>query len=207
MLQEIFLSTLAKYSTDESYNLICWNEVKDLHSQPTRHYHNLDHLKLMVFEFQILKTKPTNYDTILFSLFYHDAIYDSTKKENEEQSYRLLEQRLQPTTFKYIQNCKAIIEATKTHESNKTYEIALFLDIDLAILGQKSSLYEKYRSNIRAEYSILNDIEYQNGRLSVLNRMIQSKSIYKTEFFIEKYEKRARLNILNEINLLKNGMK
>ncbi|MGE4514074.1 MAG: hypothetical protein AB7E26_09720, partial [Chryseobacterium sp.] len=72
----------------------------------------------------------------------------------------------------------------------------------LSILGSESEIYVSYTQKIRKEYSIYPDLLYRPGRKKVLEHFLKSESIFKTEYFKEKYELRARENILSEIESL-----
>jgi predicted metal-dependent HD superfamily phosphohydrolase len=54
----------------------------------------LQHLQNMYTQLAMVKEKIQDWDTVLFSLFYHDIIYKSTAKDNEEQSAAISEKRL-----------------------------------------------------------------------------------------------------------------
>ena len=59
--------------------------------------------------------------------------------------------------------------------------------------------YYKYSQDIRAEYSIYPDDVYYPARKKVLQHFMSMKSIYKTEFFINKFEALARENLHHEL--------
>lgn len=58
--------------------------------------------------------------------------------------------------------------------------------------------------NIRQEYYMFTNTLFNSGRKKVLSAFLANNQIYKTDFFINKYEKNARKNILSEIELLSN---
>ncbi|AOP33158.1 hypothetical protein A0128_04390 [Leptospira tipperaryensis] len=78
----------------------------------------------------------------------------------------------------------------------------LFLDADLSILGEEWDLYSGYCKNIRKEYSIYSDSDYRVGRGKVLKYFIDMDRIYKTDYFFERYEKRAKENLRTELKNL-----
>ncbi|WP_245795793.1 hypothetical protein [Epilithonimonas mollis] len=49
----------------------------------------------MILELGEVKDKISDYDSILFSIFYHDIIYKATSKDNEEKSAELTKIRLE----------------------------------------------------------------------------------------------------------------
>lgn len=44
------------------------------------------HLENMIYELKNIEDFVNDFDTLLFSVFYHDIIYKSTAKDNEEKS-------------------------------------------------------------------------------------------------------------------------
>lgn len=80
-------------SDNKKYNLECWNEIEKNYSSKSRHYHNLEHLENMFNELNNIESKINDLDTLLFSVYYHDIIYKSTKKDNELQSALIFEKK------------------------------------------------------------------------------------------------------------------
>ncbi|KFM67350.1 hypothetical protein X975_15357, partial [Stegodyphus mimosarum] len=87
-----------------------------------------------------------------------------------------------------------------------TEDIHYFLDFDVSILGAETADYKKYASQIAEEYTFLPSSKYKFMRSKVLELFLQVPNIYATRPFREKYEKRARSNIQNEIDSLKKGL-
>lgn len=76
------------------------------------------------------------------------------------------------------------------------------MDLDLSILGKSKVEYENYYKNVRKEYKIYPDFMYNKGRIKALKSILESDKIFKTDFFIHKYEEKARENINLEIEIL-----
>lgn len=202
-LQQNFLAPITSYSQDERYNLECWTEIEKNYTSKSRHYHNLDHLENMLTELEAVKSKIKNLDTVVFAIFYHDIIYKAPKSDNEHQSALLFQKRIGNSTFKNIEACMHQIKATKKHELSLCNDTNILLDIDLSILGQSTATYEKYCENIRKEYQIYPNFRYRKGRKNVLESILMLPSIYKTDYFIQKYEIKARENLRLELLGLK----
>ncbi|MDP5229452.1 MAG: hypothetical protein NWQ38_03600 [Cellulophaga sp.] len=202
MIKETFLTLISTYSSDENYNLDCWLEIEKNYTSKSRHYHNLDHLENMLTELEAVKSEIKNLDTLVFAIFYHDIVYKATKSDNEHQSALLFQKRITKTSFTHIRECMFQIEATKKHELSACHDTNFLLDVDLSILGKSKDVYTAYCKNIRKEYKIYPDIMYRPGRKKVLESLLALKSIYKTKFFIEKYEPQARENLRLELQQL-----
>jgi len=83
--------------------------------------------------------------------------------------------------------------------------IALFLDLDISILGAEEDKYNTYAKQIRQEYSSYSWDAYCKGRSKVMTSFLQRERIFFTTHFREKYEQHARRNIQRELNSLQNG--
>jgi predicted metal-dependent HD superfamily phosphohydrolase len=72
----------------------------------------------------------------------------------------------------------------------------------LAILGTESDRYQAYSRSIRLEYSWVSDLEYQAGRIRVLESFLQRDRLYYTEIMFSELESIARKNMKGEIDRL-----
>jgi predicted metal-dependent HD superfamily phosphohydrolase len=167
-----------------------------------RAYHNLNHL---VDIFNSLKNITfLDKNSVYFAIFFHDAIYQPLKQDNEAQSANLALCTLKKFSF-YLKNnelekIKTYILATQKHELHEPEpDLAYFLDADLKILGSEENAYQLYTQAIRKEYQIVPDFLYKRGRKKALNHFLTQEKIYKTAFFYERYEVQARKNIENEL--------
>jgi len=202
MLKQKFFNLIEKYSTNKLFNEECWLEIEASYSQQSRYYHNLKHLEAMFFELENSTLKVHNLDTLQFSIFYHDIVYNSLKSDNEHQSALLFYKRISNTTFPYLEECRTQIELTKAHLKSDDNNTNILMDLDLSILGKSSNEYQTYRENIRKEYHIFPNFLYGLGRKNVLKSLLSQDAIYKTEFFQQKYEAQARINLKRELSEL-----
>lgn len=100
-----------------------------------------------------------------------------------------------------------MIIATQNHNLTNCSDTNYLIDADLSILGQDYEIYSHYCEYIRKEYCFIDDFSYFNGRLEVLQGFVQMNSIFKTQYFREKFEVNARVNIATEIEILKKKIK
>lgn len=200
----IFSDLISKYSNDEILKTDYWQEIEKSYSQKSRKYHNLNHLENMILELENVKEEISDYDVMLFSVFYHDIIYKATAKDNEEKSAEIAKTRLDKLNISNERITKIYnqILATKSHKRSDDSDTNFLLDSDLAILGKDWKVYENYIQQIRKEYSIYPDFLYNPGRKKVLTHFLEFDEIFKTEHFKGKYEKIARENIQREISIL-----
>ncbi len=203
LLKDTFTALIQPYSNGAVVEL-CWLEIEKAYSGKKRHYHNLTHLEQLWQQLLPLKAEITDWDTLLFSLFYHDIVYNVRHQDNEEKSAELAKQRLQALSYPPTKTdkCVAQILATKSHALSPDLDTNLFTDADLAILGQDWPTYHRYTQQVRREYSIYPDLLYKPGRKKVLQHFLNMERIFKTAHFFDLYEKVARANLSREIGEL-----
>ena len=200
-MKEIFLALANNYADDPDLANDLWNEIGKNYSKSNRHYHTLGHLENLWSELNGVRDRIKDWNTILFTLFYHDVIYNPLKSNNEEKSAGLAEKRLKSLSVptETIHHCRNQILATKQHLPDPDHDTNYFTDADLSILGQSWDVYEKYAANVRKEYSIYPDLIYNPGRKKVLRHFLEMDRIFKTEYFFNKYETAAKHNLQEEI--------
>lgn len=201
MLQSIFADLCHRYSSGNELITQLWIELETNHSEKTRYYHTLKHLENLFIQLEEVKPEINNWDVVLFCLFYHDAIYNASKSNNEEESAELAKKRMTqlnvPVTI--IAEVADMILATKKHAQSVNNDINLFTDADLSILGSDWKIYSEYAKNVRKEYRIYPDLIYKPGRKKVLQHFLDMERIFKTEHFYRKFEAQARVNLQKEL--------
>ncbi|NRR91243.1 hypothetical protein HSX10_06665 [Winogradskyella undariae] len=160
----------------------------------------------MLLQLEDFKNDIEDLNAVKFAIWYHDIIYKSTHKDNEEQSANYCEKGLKTLKiddFK-IEKIKTLIISTKKHQLalNKNTDNAYLLDLDLSILRSDWETYKSYTESIRKEYAIYPDILYKPGRKKVLKQFLERDSLYFTDRFKTKFEKQAIENLKQEIELL-----
>lgn len=204
MLTDTFLQLVNKYSKDTELATNLWLEIFTKYSEPKRQYHTIGHLEEMIANLSEVKAKISDWNSTLFAVFYHDIIYKASSSTNEADSAKLAMLKLSEIGYpsEKIAKCSNMILATKSHESSEDSDTNYLTDADLAILGSNQYDYQKYSEQIREEYTIYPDFMYNNGRKKALQHFLQMDAIYKTEYFFQKYENQARINIANELESL-----
>ena len=199
-----YIELLREYGASANKVKNLWDEIYVNYSKSNRHYYNLNHLENLYSELSTVKNQITNWNVILFTLYYHDIIYTSTKKDNEERSAELASKRMSEIGISEIEvkQCYEQIIATKDHKESPSADANYFLDADLSILGNEPKTYKKYFGNIRKEYSIYPKFIYNKGRKKVINQFLKMNRIFKTEEFYLKYEFKAKFILENELKTL-----
>lgn len=204
MLKTTFFNLISAFSNDVSLREVYWAEITQNYSSKNRHYHTLHHLENLFMQLLPVKTEVEDWYAILFSLFYHDLKYNVLRSDNEEKSAKWAVKRMHQLSvpLEIINRTEHTILATKSHTCSSENDVNFFTDADLSILGQDWKMYESYYQNVRKEYSVYPDLVYKKGRRKVLEHFLAMKRIYKTDYFYHLLEKKAKENILRELELL-----
>lgn len=178
--------------------------LKTMYSEPHRFYHNLPHVNSCLTELDSARQIVQQSDLVEFAIWYHDAIYDTKAKDNEEKSARLaydvcLTAQL-PNDF--ANGIRDLILATKHNVVPQGIDARVLVDVDLSILGKKPEEFDEYEQNIRQEYSWVPEEHFRQGRSAILKMFLERDSIYLTDFFKGKYESQARANLQRSIDAL-----
>lgn len=204
MLKNTFFDLLKKYTNDESLVSKFWAEIEKNYGGSKRYYHTLQHLENLLQILTPIKAKINDWDTLLFTLFYHDVVYNATKSDNEEKSAELAVSRMKTIGVEnsQIEKCQTQILATKKHLLSTDSDTNYFTDADLSVLGQDWETYSNYYKNVRKEYAIYPNIIYNAGRKKVLKHFLAMDKIYKTDYFYQEFEQKAKENLERELGLL-----
>ena len=200
-LKEHFTEALSPYEQEQRITALLWEEITIAYTSPGRYYHNLAHLEHMLEQLIPIKDKIQHWNIMVLALCYHDIVYEPLQNNNEAESAALAEKRLGRLAMhkNRIAETAAMIMATQKHEISPVADINLFTDADLSILGAAPDVYTRYATDIRKEYAVVPDLLYVPGRKKVLHHFLDMPFIFKTAFFREQYEAKARHNLRKEL--------
>jgi predicted metal-dependent HD superfamily phosphohydrolase len=177
-------------------------ELSTLYDAEGRHYHGLAHIEALLALAEEHRSALSDPEAVEAAIWFHDAIYDSRKPDNETQSAALAARMLHDrTSAKRIGRIVAMIEATSTHQPPKALDAsakrdaALFLDMDLSILGADPADFDAYERAVRLEYGWVPEPAWRAGRAEVLRKFLTRANIFHTEQFRGPLEAKARQNI------------
>lgn len=204
-LKERFLKQLTPYQLPETEMIFLWQELIAHYESPKRHYHNAQHLEALFLWIDKYQAELQDIELVQWAIWYHDIIYRSRRRDNEEQSAIFAQARMAKVGFsqKKIATVMAYIRATAQHLSVEANgDLAYFLDFDLAILGTSRSVYEKYTVAVRKEYAQVPGFLYRRGRKKVLHYFLASDRLYRTKELHDLLEERAVGNLQWELKTL-----
>ncbi|WP_316633449.1 hypothetical protein [uncultured Flavobacterium sp.] len=206
-LKEKYTELLANIGFNQETIEQNWFDLEKAYSKKSRHYHNLTHIKDMILSFEMYFDALQFPNEILYSIFYHDYIYVSSKKDNELKSAEYavsIFTDIKPVGFAKPDKQLVFdaICATQLHQHNAIEDINWLIDFDLKILARDWDEYQIYFEQIRKEYRIYPDFLYKPGRAKALKHFLENDFIFQTATFRDLFEEKARTNIEKEILLL-----
>lgn len=182
------------------YSAPAFTVLRAAYDEPHRAYHDARHIGacLRLLDDREVRALAEHPAEVEAALFYHDVVYDTHARDNEERSAALAERALRDANVAadVVARIGEHVRATKEH-TPETYRAdgKLVIDIDLSILGEAPETYARFEEDIRREYAWVEPAAYVTGRSSVLRKFLDRESIYNTPLFRERYEARARDNI------------
>ena len=184
-----------------------WKDLSARYSEAHRSYHTLRHIAHCLDELDAVRRESGDPVAIELALWYHDAVYDTHARDNEERSAVLAEATAAAAGLgaDRARRVGDLIRVSTHRKSAAEPEARLFADIDLAILGQEPPRFAEYEQQVRREYEWVPDEEFRAVRARILETFLDRFSIYTTGVFQDKYEKQARLNLTASILVLKGG--
>ena len=207
-LQAGWVQLLAGYAVGPVAAYPVFDRLSAAYSEPRRFYHNLEHLSEMFRVAGKLADFAADISAVHLAIWFHDAVYDPTAKDNEERSASLANELLQPLGVpeQILVHVKTMILATAHAETaDVDADTAVLLDADLAILSAEQRRYARYAADIRREYSWVDDQAYRHGRSKVLEAFLARTRIYRTERMRQSADAAARENLRKEIEQLHRG--
>jgi predicted metal-dependent HD superfamily phosphohydrolase len=173
--------------------------VVGAYGAPPRHYHGLGHLDFLCTEASRHEAVIADVDLVRMAIWFHDAVYDAAGADNEARSAAWARQALHQRAD-LAARVGALIEKTANHFATEAnFDEALFLDMDIAILGASAPDYAAYAAGVRAEYGHLDDARWRTGRGGFLQRVLERPSLFRTPAYRDALEPQARLNLAAEL--------
>jgi predicted metal-dependent HD superfamily phosphohydrolase len=211
-LKSTWESLLQPFQVSPRFSQKVFLELVRAYSSVGRFYHTLEHIQLVLKVIEEIRRQSLpqalriiNFPAIQLAAWFHDVIYDSKSKDNEEKSAEYAAARLTSLEIpnNTVQSVQNLILHTKNHQAPPAdIDSQILLDADLAILGASELEYKTYAQGIRQEYAWVADELYRRRRLQVLQNLLQRERIYFTPQLFVKLESRARLNLQAEIATL-----
>lgn len=171
-------------------------------SESHRKHHTVTHLHEMLDAIGELADAGLVFDreAVELAAWFHDAIYEIGRDDNEERSAELARELL--STSPLCDEVARLVLVTKTHTvSDDDINAAVICDADLSVLGSAPLRYRAYADAVRDEYADIPDDVFKPARAQVLTALLEGP-LFHTEPGRSRWEERARLNVADEIREL-----
>lgn len=180
-----------------------FDELLGRHREAHRRYHTVHHVAWVVRHVNELARQEGvgDLDTVIVAAFFHDAVYDPSERDNEEQSARLAERVLDDLGWPAARReaVGRLVRATERHDPGNDPDERVLVDADLAVLGAEPGPYGDYVTGVRSEYGHVDDDGWRRGRAAVLRELLDRGPLYATATGRDRWEARARANLTAEL--------
>ena len=180
-----------------------FDELVARYSEPHRHYHTLEHVAACLDALDELAVPCEHAGEVELALWFHDAIYDPRRNDNETCSAKLAQSwllRLEvPATA--VARVANAVNATSHHVASSSDD-AVVSDVDLAVLGSSSVAYDCFERRIRKEFAHVPEPLFREARCRVLGEFLARPAIYRVPKICGILEQSARRNLERRIDEL-----
>ncbi len=171
--------------------------------EPHRHYHTIDHLAAVLLLVDDHSDIAQDVTAVRLAAWFHDAIYDPHRLDNEEASALWAERALPELDVPRarVAEIARLIRLTASHDplpGDRNGE--LLTDADLAILAAPEPTYDAYARGVRREYAYLPDQVFGAGRSAVLSNLLALPRLFHTPVLRDRWERPARDNLARELS-------
>lgn len=179
-------------------------ELRHRYSEPHRAYHTLHHVAECLQLLQQARGLGLASAELELALWFHDAIYDPRRSDNEVRSASWAQRELRRAgaPIGLQDRVVALVMVTTHSEAPQTEDEALMSDIDLAILGSGPARFDEYERQVRREYQHVPLRQYRAARRKLLIDFVERPHIYLTPEFRDSREASARANLQRSIERL-----
>ncbi len=174
------------------------------YAEPARHYHNLDHLRTVLDTVAALADEAADPMLVELAGWFHDAVHDVRRQDNEEMSAQLAESTLRHAglTPEQVAEVARLVRLTASHDPpGPDSNGAVLCDADLSVLAGDPVSYAAYVHAVRQEYAHISGDEWRVGRAAVLEQLLGLPALFRTTSAAG-WEPAARHNLLTELGSL-----
>ncbi|QDH73607.1 phosphohydrolase [Brevundimonas sp. M20] len=179
------------------------DELIARYGEPHRRYHAMAHIEDCLTQIRASTDLTADQrDLLETAIWFHDAIYDPTRNDNEAASADLARERLSADGADpaFVAEVERLILLTAGHSVSDGDALgARLVSIDLSILGAEPACYDAYARAIREEYAHVPEPFYRAGRAAIMTRFLDSPALFADPVWADRYEAQARENIAREI--------
>jgi predicted metal-dependent HD superfamily phosphohydrolase len=178
------------------------------YGEPRRYYHTARHLDECFAAFETVRSQATRPAEIEVALWFHDAVYDTKRNDNEEKSADWARKALLDAGVpaEAAERVHALVLATRHAAAPQGNDAAILVDVDLSILGANPKRFAEYERQVRLEYEWVPDRLFRRTRRKILEEFLRRPSIYTSEQFRGARERAARHNLRRSVDRLRSKL-
>lgn len=167
------------------------------YEEPQRHYHTVRHLIECLVNVEEMRSLAPHPVEVELAVWFHDAIYDVTRHDNEARSADLAEQELLAAGVEAdrVARIRDLILQTRHAAEPVGMDAQVLVDADLSILAAAPARFDEYERQIRTEYAHVPDQLFAKKRREILESFLTRPAIFTTRAFRAAHEEAARANL------------
>jgi predicted metal-dependent HD superfamily phosphohydrolase len=187
---------------------VLFERLDALYSGKERSYHNWRHILACLNTLKRRRSRCRNPVALEMAVWFHDAVYDPRRADNEAASARLAlragaELGLEAALLDQVKMLILLTDHRAPPPPSPFADDArLLLDIDLEVLGSSRSRYAGYEAAVRREYAFVAEPDYRRGRSRLLQEFLRRPAVYTGACFGRRRERRARRNLKSALDRL-----
>jgi predicted metal-dependent HD superfamily phosphohydrolase len=177
-------------------------DLLDRWGEEHRKYHGRTHLLAVLEALDVLTEPAAAPRTVLLAAWFHDAVYRGAAGQDEEDSARLAEDRLEHAGLPAadVEEVARLVRLTSDHRPDQADDDgALLCDADLSVLGGEPEPYARYVAAVREDYAHIGDADFAAGRAAVVRHLLELDPLFHSERARELWLDAARRNLQGEL--------
>lgn len=173
------------------------------YAEPHRRYHTRVHIEDCLDKLdRVDSLTAAERRRLTWAIWWHDAVYDPRRSDNEAASAALALTDLQALGADRAdrEEVARLILLTAGHEVAADDRLgAILVSIDLSILAADSSRYDAYARQVREEYAHVPEAAFRAGRAAVLRRFLAAQVLFPDAGMAAVLDAPARANMSREV--------
>lgn len=175
------------------------------YSEIHRAYHDRRHLAEVLHHVGELSAYAADVEAVRLAAWFHDAVYDPVRSDNEERSAAWAEETIAHLRLpaRLVAEVARLVRLTALHDpGSDDPNGSVLCDADLAILAADPDRYAAYAQGVRHEYRALDDAAFTAGRTQVLRALLDRPVLFRTPPGRMHWAEAARVNLEGELRRL-----
>ena len=174
------------------------------YGEPHRKYHTTQHLDECFEKLDDIRPLARYPAEVELALWFHDAIYDVKRHDNEEKSadWARASAAAAGVSAEACERVYSLILTTRHKAVPHGTDAEILVDVDLSILGSAPERFDEYERQVREEYAWVPEFVFRRERKAILKEILARSRIFSTTRFRDRYEQQARSNIERSLERL-----